>query len=636
MTSREQFGPYLLLKKLAEDALGETFRAGKVEGQTIEQVLLLRVFDGQGLDGGQLWQEVAERGAKIQQGVKSPNIGNGTDFGEMEGVPFVAYEYISGTDVASLMTQADKQMSPLPVDHALLITERVALGLAAAYEARLGDQRILHGFVVPDLVMISSEGEARLLGLEVGAGLRALAPMSPAVRSFSRYLAPEALEGKPAHKSDDVYSLGILLFELLTGKPAPEGSAEATAALHSALVAHDDEPIPAPIIQLLEKSLAPREQRIGDPVAWHKQLSQLMIEGQYNPTTFNLAFFMHSLFRDEIERENREMASERNLEAQAKTMAIPILSPGDGEKSGAVELEGAGAPAAPEPAEPAKKGKAGLLAAAAVVLALIAAGAYYFFMVRGQGEVTDVAETTDPAAQQALPTGPTQEEIQADLDRLQEEMATALEEKSKAMEQQLAEQYEGRLRELENEYNRQQAVLAEKKRQEQEAEETRKAAALAEQKRRDEEAARLAEEEAQKAAEAAKPKPKDQVAQIQNAPPPPPPVAKPAPPPEPKVKVGELVQPGPGVVPPQILKQVKPTFPPAARRFLRKDTTVVVRVLVDERGRVTEAEREGEKAGMGLDEAAIDAAKQFQFKPATKQGVPVKMWHSLRFAFGAG
>ena len=635
MTSREQFGPYLLLKKLADDALGETFRAGKVEGQTIEQVLLLRVFDGQGLDGGQLWQEVAERGDKIQQGVKSPNIGNGADFGELEGVPFVAYDYISGTDVASLMTQADKQMSPLPVDHALLITERVSLGLAAAFEARLGDQRVLHGFLVPDLVMISSEGEARLLGLEVGAGLRALAPMSPAVLSFGRYLAPEALEGKPPHKSDDVYSLGILLFELLTGKQALEGSDQATAALHTAMVAHDDEPIPAPIIQLLEKSLAPREQRIGDPVAWHKQLSQLMIEGQYNPTTFNLAFFMHSLFRDEIERENREMASERNLEAQAKTMAIPILDARDPAVQGSSQPEGVATGVTPLPTESAKKGKTGLLAAAAIVLALIAAGAYYYFVVQGKGKATEVAEVTEPAAQQVIPTGPTQEEIQADLDRLQQEMASALDEKSKAMEQQLAEQYEGRLRELENEYNRQQDALAEKKRQEEAAEEKRKAAEEAEQKRQEEEAARIAEEEAQKAAEAAKPKPQDQVAQIQNAPPPPPPVAKPEPPPEPRVRVGELVQPGPGVVPPKILKQETPTFPPAARRLLRRDTTVVVRVLVDERGRVIEAERESEKAGLGLDEAAIDAAKKFQFKPATKQGVPVKMWRSLRFAFGA-
>lgn len=90
-------------------------------------------------------------------------------------LPYVAYEYVSGKNMAKLLEQAAKSRNYIPAEHALLITERVALGLAAESESRLGGERILHGFVTPHLVMISNEGELRLLGFEVGPGLRTFA-----------------------------------------------------------------------------------------------------------------------------------------------------------------------------------------------------------------------------------------------------------------------------------------------------------------------------------------------------------------------------------------------------------------------------------------------------------------------------
>ena len=95
MNTRDQFGNYLLLKKLSEDALGETFRAGKLGKQGVERVILLRIFNGQGLDGEKLAQRIQSR-APLQQALKSPNLGLGLDLGQVRGVPYVAYDYISG------------------------------------------------------------------------------------------------------------------------------------------------------------------------------------------------------------------------------------------------------------------------------------------------------------------------------------------------------------------------------------------------------------------------------------------------------------------------------------------------------------------------------------------------------------
>ena len=99
-----------------------------------------------------------------------------------------------------------------------------------------------------------------------------------------------------------------------------------------------------------------------------------------------------------------------------------------------------------------------------------------------------------------------------------------------------------------------------------------------------------------------------------------------------QVQVGDLVQPGPGVAAPKLQSQLDPRYPPAAQR-LNRAARVDIKVLVDERGRVMDAERLGEKAGFGFDEAALDAAKRATFQPATKDGVRVKMWMTLRVNF---
>ncbi|MCB1008113.1 MAG: energy transducer TonB, partial [Acidobacteria bacterium] len=100
----------------------------------------------------------------------------------------------------------------------------------------------------------------------------------------------------------------------------------------------------------------------------------------------------------------------------------------------------------------------------------------------------------------------------------------------------------------------------------------------------------------------------------------------------PAVRVGDLVEAGPGVVAPRLTRQPALRYPPLAQR-MRKEATVVVRVLVDERGQVVQAERSGTEAGFGLDDAAVEFAKACGYSPATKDGVKVKMWTDLKVAF---
>lgn len=641
MNIPEEFGKYLLLKKLTEDPLGETFRAGRVGKAGIEQVVLLRVFNGKGMDGEALWQRVADRAA-IQQALRSPNIGSGVDLGKVRSFPYVSYDYISGKNLATLFAQAERQLSPVPADHALLVTERISLALAAAYETRVQDERVLHGFVVPHLIMISNEGEARLLGFEIAPGLRALAAAGWVDPVLRPYLAPEILEGAPVTKSDDVWSLGAILYELLTGERLPAPTADGYSALFdNAVLPNEGTPLPPAIVGLLKKSLAPRDQRISDPVAWHKTLSKLMIDGQYSPTTFNLAFFMHNLFRDEIERETREVEAEKKLELPQKP-AAPAPAPAPAAVADIREATGvrqgtlAGARAASG-----SSSKAGLFIGIAAVLLIAVGVAAWFLLVQNKGAQQQAAAPPPvqpaPAAQPAamtpavqaapVPAGPTREELEAQIREM-------LDAQSQQMEAKFKSQYEDRVKQL-------QQQLEETKRREEQA---RQAPAPAP----------VVPDPEPEPVKQAEPPPSPAPAQAQVVPPPAtvpektepgpaqtrPQTTAPAPAPvQPaprQPQYGELVQPGPGITPPKLKSRLEPRYPSAAQR-LNKSAVVDIRVLVDEKGSVLDAQRSGPKAGFGFDEAALEAARRASFTPAaTREGVRLKMWTALRVSFQPG
>lgn len=654
MNIPEEFGKYLLLKKLAEDPLGETFRAGRVGQEGMDQVVLLRVFNGKGLDGEKLWARASGR-AGVQEILKSPNIGNGTDLGRVRSFPYAAYEYISGKSLAAVFAQSARQHSPVPTDHALLIAERISLALAAAFESRLQDERVTHGFVVPQLVMISNEGETRLLGFEVAPGLRELAAAGWQDDGIRPYLAPEVLAGAAPTRADDVYSLGALLFELLTGERIPAGAAAPAegygAVIDGAELPNEGTPLPAPVAALLKKSLVAREQRIADAVTWHKTLSKLMIDGHFSPTTFNLAFFMHNLFRDDIERESQEMQAEKKLELPRRQPApVPVAAPAplregtgvrEGTLSGTLSGTQSGGTRSQAAREPERSRKGLWIGIAAVLALAVLGGAGYFLFGRPASGAAATATapgapTPEPAAMPgttpapaAVPaaTGPSEEQIQAQIQQM-------FEARSKEMEAKFKNQYDDRIKQLQSQ------LEDTRKANNQQASAPPSAPPVETRPARVEPPAPAPVQE-KPAVPAPQPTPVQQAPAEKTERPattPAPAPANPAPavpapaPRQVQVQVGDLVQPGPGVAAPKLQSQLDPRYPPAAQR-LNRAARVDIKVLVDERGRVMDAERLGEKAGFGFDEAALDAAKRATFQPATKDGVRVKMWMTLRVNF---
>jgi TonB family protein len=719
MNIPEEFGNYLLLKKLREDALGETFRAGRVGRDGIEQVVLLRVFNGQGMDGEKLWQRISGRAA-VQQALRSPNIGTGVDLGKVRSFPYAAYDYISGKNLATLFAQAVRQRQPIPIDHALLITERLALALAAAYETRAQDERLLHGFVAPHLVMISNEGETRMLGFEVAPGLRDLWAGGWRNDDLRGYLAPEAAATAAATRTDDVYSLGAILFELLASERLPlplngrGGPADGAAAygplaslIDGLVLPNEGTPLPAAVAALLKKSLAPPDQRIPDAVTWHKTISKLMIDGQFTSTTFNLAFFMHNLFRDEIDRESQEIEAEKKLElppqrqvagagpaalaagaaagmaathagaagaAEARERtgvrdagwAAGAAAHAGGAGAGAPQFAGAGAATSHPSGSDRKPLWIGLAAAA---LLAIGVGGY---LLLGRGRAAPKPATQPGgAAGTSSAAAVTAAESARNAAALQAQIQQMIEARSKDLESKLKSQYDDNIKQLQKKLEESRKAAAaspdkDKTRGERPAA-SAAAADTAGQAAPDSQVARGERRERTEPASSAAPgagagatpgssrtaaaatsastlpaAPRDPAASSPAAANPAAVAAASTAPlapaadtgagRQPQLQTGDLVQAGPGVVLPRVVSRPAIRYPTAARR-MNRSAEVTVRVLVDEQGRVEKAERLGSPVGLGFDEAALEVARLSSYNPATKEGVRVKMWTTMKVTF---
>jgi TonB family protein len=719
MTTPQQFGEYLLFRRLTTDGLGETYRAGKIGSQGIERVVLLRVFNGQGIDADSLWRVIADR-TPLHRILQNPHIGDGADVGRVGTTPYVAYEYVSGKNLAELLNQARARAFQIPTEHALFIMERVTFGLSAAYSTRHRERRVQQGFLIPENVLLSNEGEVRLIGFESGPGLRDFLTAAPIREAFGPYLAPEVRPGTAPAPTDDVFSLGSMLYELLTGSRLvhnAEGNYD--PLIDEGLLAAEEQPLPPQLRALLKSSLAPKQQRISDVQQWQQAFSRFIAEAEYSPTTFNLAFFMHTLFGGEIEQESADIAREKATQVDIKALTRTRVQEPTPGPSDTVLIPPSRVSQPLEPLADAKRGQYGAAGAkrtnwkvlAPLAILAVAGGlAAAYYMSRGPQEdatlaLTEMEEaeaasggvdlsaasptatsdleasvedaealpltvepgqamtlTTDTPNRDAAPpagaVNTSDVDVPATPEEVEEQIRQLVDDRTNVLEAKYQEELDALRAELEQARLAQAGAAAAKAVEGAEPDapgspprrETGQGSAPAEATSKPattppgsapandtSAAARSQPNVGQPAAQvpnqpalpADKPAEETQAAAAQVVPTPVVP-AKPSPPKP--VAIGDLVEPGPGVTRPVIVHQAAPRYPPTARA-LNKTATVNLRILIDENGRVTQVQRVGDAVGFGFDEAAEAAARRTDWKPASKDGVRVKMWIDLRIDF---
>ena len=580
------FGSYLLTEKLGADALGKVYRARKIEDP--QAFVRIRIFDAPGLDPEPILIAIEQNGA-VHDFLKNPTIARDVELDSVEGDAFLSYREPGGRTLDALIEASHQKPFPIPPEHSLLIAEKIATGLDHAYNTLIDGERTLHGLVWPGFVEISDEGETRLVGFGLSEGVLA-SHRTPAVQKLlDPYLAPEVRASGKATKTGDVYSNAAILYALLVGQPPPASRAAESVA--SAKMLGGGEPLPSDIAAVLKVALAGApDGRFETAGALRRELGKLLFSGRYAPSTFNFAFFLTNLLKEDIAREQKKRTSESGFDAlqyprPAVTARPPrlVVAPRFGVPVAAVEA----------PVE--KKSPAAKIAGIGILaLAIIGISAYLLSLK---------APTKEPPKRVAPPPAPAPAPVVAPPttgmtpEQFKEEVARRLNEQVKKLEA--------------------------------------------------DEKAKLARQEARSRAQSLKPVPAAVSANVSvprpiSVAPVPVPVtaAPPAPAPvspdantRPATKRGDLVAIAQVDRGPEIAVVVKPDYPPMARR-MNISGTVVLSVLVSENGRVEDLRLVRAAGGsMGLTEAAQKAVRQWTFRPALKDGVAVKTWMTIPVPF---
>ncbi len=260
-----------------------------------------------------------------------------------DGVPYIAWNEANGRTLKNLLLKCRNPPRKIPVEHALLIAEKIATALDHAYNTTIDGDRTLHGLVWPGFVAISDDGEIRLVGFGLAPGVLPTLARPRLTREIANYLAPEERDQGQVTTNSDVFSVGVILLELLTGQPP---TSDPMAVLRGN-AGNPPPPILPEIQAVLRMTLGSPETRYGSSGDLRRELGKLLFSGPYSPSTFNLAYFLNELFRDEIEAETRA----RNRESSP---AVPRGTPrSSASRSAPPPPRLRSAPEAPQPAPPA-------------------------------------------------------------------------------------------------------------------------------------------------------------------------------------------------------------------------------------------------------------------------------------------
>src|ERR1051325_7211324 len=199
-------GRYRVIGPLGRGGMGEVYRADDLKlGQSVALKFLPEKLSK---DSAAL--ERFHREVRTARKVSHPNICRVFDIGETAGQHFLSMEYIDGEDLSSLL----RRIGRLPEDKAVEVARQLCAGLAAAHE-----EGVLHRDLKPANVMIDGRGRARITDF----GLAGLAEefRGGEIRSGTpAYMSPEQLSGREVSARSDIYSLGLLLYEVFTGRKA--------------------------------------------------------------------------------------------------------------------------------------------------------------------------------------------------------------------------------------------------------------------------------------------------------------------------------------------------------------------------------------------------------------------------------
>src|SRR6185436_3008810 len=208
--------------------MGRLYIAERRGIQGFVKIVALKRIQPHLADSKQL-REMFLNEAKIAAKLEHPNIVATYELGEVQGKLFISMEYLPGEDFATIAARCQGELR-IPVEIAAALAQQAAQGLHHAHEARDEQGRLIglvHRDVNPRNIFLTYHGVVKLLDFGVVRGREGSRTVPGAFKGKHGYCAPEQLEGKPVDRRTDVFGLGIVFWECLTGTRRFDGATDA-------------------------------------------------------------------------------------------------------------------------------------------------------------------------------------------------------------------------------------------------------------------------------------------------------------------------------------------------------------------------------------------------------------------------
>jgi serine/threonine-protein kinase len=303
-----RIGEYALVARFPSSANAEVFLGYKVTNFGFIRRAVVKWTDKTRPDYDRVRENLLDEGRAISF-IDHPNIVTILDMGDDTSGAYIALEYVSGTDMRRVMGELIDRKDRMPPEHACYVVCEVLRGLQHAHSAKGPDNRslgIVHRDVNPSNVLISEDGHVKLtdFGTVLMKGRMQDTTAPGMVKGKVRYLAPEYIADQICSNRVDVYSAGVMLFEMLTGTAAFTSNSATSSMM---MIVREGIPIKdlralhlaSRLTEIVERSTRrDPDQRFGSASDMCDAIEDWMAsEGKFtSPSRFSTYLHMHGLF----------------------------------------------------------------------------------------------------------------------------------------------------------------------------------------------------------------------------------------------------------------------------------------------------------------------------------------------------
>ena len=307
----EKFGKYILLDKVATGGMAELFRAKLIGAGGFEKLIAIKKILHHLNDEDKLVTSFIDE-AKLAAFLHHPNIVQIYDFGCMDDIYYIAMEYLAGKDLRYTIKKAVEKNSTISLDIILYIILRLCDGIDYAHTLKdfSGNPlNIIHRDIGPQNLIITYDGQVKIIDFGIAkAATQTTNTQAGTIKGKVAYMSPEQASGSVVDYRSDIFSIGIVLYELLTGTKMYKGDtfealAKARDARFESVAALKPE-IHEALLQIIDKALAKNpDARYQSAHELYVDVENYMAENNFRVSQRDLAGYMKNLFAEESKTE---------------------------------------------------------------------------------------------------------------------------------------------------------------------------------------------------------------------------------------------------------------------------------------------------------------------------------------------